>query len=199
MIRLRQAIVVEGRYDKHALAQLVDAPVFTTEGFGILNNRAKLEFLRQVARRRGLIILTDSDGAGFVIRNYLKGALPKEQVFHAYIPDVYGKERRKRQPGKEGKLGVEGMSPAVLLEALRRAGVTPEGEEAAGPAEPLSFTDLYEAGLSGTADSAARRLALMRRLGLPEHMGKQAFLDALNILLRRDEFFALIQSINEQT
>ena len=199
MIRLRQAIVVEGRYDKHALAQLVDAPVFTTEGFGILNNRAKLEFLRQVDRRRGLIILTDSDGAGFVIRNYLKGALPKEQVFHAYIPDVYGKERRKRQPGKEGKLGVEGMSPAVLLEALRRAGVTPEGEEAAGPAEPLSFTDLYEAGLSGTADSAARRLALMRRLGLPEHMGKQAFLDALNILLRRDEFFALIQSMNEQT
>ena len=173
MIRLRQAIVVEGRYDKHTLAQLVDAPVFTTEGFGILNNRAKLEFLRQVARRRGLIILTDSDGAGFVIR--------------------------KRQPGKEGKLGVEGMSPAVLLEALHRAGVTPEGEEAAGPAEPLSFTDLYEAGLSGTADSAARRLALMRRLGLPEHMGKQALLDALNILLRRDEFFALIQSINEQT
>ena len=199
MIRLRQAIVVEGRYDKHTLAQLVDAPVFTTEGFCILNNRAKLEFLRQVARRRGLIILTDSDGAGFVIRNYLKGALPKEQVFHAYIPDIYGKERRKRQPGKEGKLGVEGMSPAVLLEALHRAGVTPEGEEAAGPAEPLSFTDLYEAGLSGTADSAARRLALMRRLGLPEHMGKQALLDALNILLRRDEFFALIQSINEQT
>ena len=173
--------------------------VLESGGFRIFNNKDQLKLLRRIAETRGLIVLTDSDGAGFVIRNYLKGALPKEQVFHAYIPDVYGKERRKRQPGKEGKLGVEGMSPAVLLEALHRAGVTPEGEEAAGPAEPLSFTDLYEAGLSGTADSAARRLALMRRLGLPEHMGKQAFLDALNILLRRDEFFALIQSMNEQT
>ena len=186
MIRLRQAIVVEGRYDKHALAQLVDAPVFTTEGFGILNNRAKLEFLRQVARRRGLIILTDSDGAGFVIRNYLKGALPKEQVLHAYIPDLPGKEPRKAHPGKEGKLGVEGMTPQVLLTALQNAGAL--AEETTLPAQRITKTDLYLAGLSGTADCEARRKRLMHRLHLPEKLGANAFLEALNLLMTREEF-----------
>ncbi len=188
MIRVRQAIVVEGRYDKNALAQLVDAPIFTTEGFGILSNRQKLDFLRQVARHRGLIILTDSDGAGFVIRNYLKGALPAEQVRHAYIPDVYGKEKRKHQPGKEGKLGVEGMTPEILLQALHMAGADIENEPAAAPREQISFTDLYEAGLSGTPASKRRRAALMQQLGLPAHLGKQGFLDALNILLSREDF-----------
>ena len=118
MIRIRQAIVVEGRYDKNALRQIVDAPVFETSGFGVMRSRELLCFLRQVAERRGLIILTDPDGAGFVIRNYLKGALPREHVLHAYIPDMAGKERRKAKPGKEGKLGVEGMRPEVLLAAL---------------------------------------------------------------------------------
>ena len=193
MIRLKQAIVVEGRYDKNALAQLVDAPVFTTDGFGILNNRQKLRFLREVAARRGLIILTDSDGAGFVIRNFLKGALPPEQVRHAYIPDVYGKEKRKRQPGKEGKLGVEGMTPEVLLQALQAAGADIEGESVAERRELITHTDLYEAGLSGTVGSAQKRAALMRQLGLPEHLGKQGFLDALNILLTREAFWQLVQ------
>lgn len=203
MIRLKQAIVVEGRYDKNALAQLVDAPVFTTDGFGILNNRQKLEFLRQVAQRRGLIILTDSDGAGFVIRNYLKGALPADRVFHAYIPDLYGKEKRKRHPGKEGKLGVEGMSPDILLQALRSAGaqIEEDSPEASPPhtaelsRERISFTDLYEAGLSGTPESKQRRAAFMQQLSLPEHLGKQGFLDALNILLSREEFWSLVSAL----
>ena len=141
-----------------------------------------------VARRRGLIILTDSDGAGFVIRNYLKGALPKEQVLHAYIPDIFGKERRKRQAGKEGKLGVEGMTPEILLAALRDAGAHIEGETAQAAGEPITKLDLFELGLSGTADSSERRAALKRELSLPEHLSANGLLDALNVLFRREEF-----------
>ena len=188
MIRIREAIVVEGRYDKNTLSQLVDAPIFETAGFGVMNNRELLTFLREVARRRGLIILTDSDGAGFVIRIYLKGALPKEQVLHAYIPDVFGKERRKRQAGKEGKLGVEGMTPEILLAALRDAGAHIEGETAQAAGEPISKLDLFELGFSGTADSSNRRAALKRELSLPEHLSTNGLLDALNVLFRREEF-----------
>lgn len=186
MIKLRQAIVVEGRYDKNALRQLVDAPVIETHGFGVMKDKRLLGFLRQVAAARGLIILTDSDGAGFVIRNFLKGALPPEQVLHAYIPDVPGKERRKRAPGREGKLGVEGMPPEVLLEALRRAGA--QAEDSPEPPDPITKTDLYLAGLSGGADSAARRRTLQQELGLPEHLGSTGLLQALNLLMTREEF-----------
>ena len=188
MIRIREAIVVEGRYDKNTLSQLVDAPIFETAGFGVMNNWELLTFLREVARRRRLIILTDSDGAGFVIRNYLKGALPKEQVLHAYIPDVFGKERRKRQAGKEGKLGVEGMTPEILLAALRDAGAHIEGETAQAAGDPISKLDLFELGFSGTADSSNRRAALKRELSLPEHLSANGLLDALNVLFRREEF-----------
>ena len=157
--RIEEVIVVEGRYDKNILSQVVDATIVETGGFSVFNDREKLELLRKLAQKRGLILLTDSDGAGFVIRNYLKGALPRERVKQAYIPDVAGKERRKRKAGKEGKLGVEGMPPAVLLEALRRCGATWEGE--AAPAAPLRLikADLLEKGLIGP-DSAARRQAL---------------------------------------
>ena len=155
MIKLRQAIVVEGRYDKNTLSQLVDAPIFETNGFGVMKNREMLEFLRRVAQTRGLIILTDSDGAGFVIRNFLKGALPKDKVLHAYIPDIYGKERRKTHAGKEGKLGVEGMTPEILLSALQNAGAQTEQTDA--PTERITKTDLFLAGLSGGAGSAEKR------------------------------------------
>ena len=188
MVKIREAILVEGRYDKNTLSQLVDAPIFETSGFGVMNNRELLSFLREVARRRGLIILTDSDGAGFVIRNYLKGALPKEQVLHAYIPDIFGKERRKRQAGKEGKLGVEGMTPEILLAVLRDAGAHIEGETAQAAGEPITKLDLFELGLSGTADSSERRAALKRELSLPEHLSANGLLDALNVLFRREEF-----------
>ena len=188
MIKLRQAIVVEGRYDKNALCQLVDAPVIETHGFGVMKDRRLLGFLRQVAAARGLIILTDSDGAGFVIRNFLKGALPPEQVLHAYIPDVPGKERRKRAPGKEGKLGVEGMRPEVLLEALRRAGATIEGEDAPLPGARITKADLYAAGLTGGADSRAARQRLLEQLDLPEHLSTNALLEVLNALMTREAF-----------
>ncbi len=188
MIKLRQAIVVEGKYDKNALRQLVDAPVFETNGFGVMKNRELVDLLRLAAARRGLIILTDSDGAGFVIRNYLKHVLPKQGVLHAYIPDVYGKERRKDHAGKEGKLGVEGMPPDVLLQALRNAGA--EAEEALCRREPITKADFYAAGYSGKPDSAARRGALLKTLALPEHMSSNALLDALNVLMTREEFLS---------
>ncbi|MGM9523517.1 MAG: toprim domain-containing protein [Faecousia sp.] len=186
MIKLRQAIVVEGRYDKNTLSQLVDAPIFETNGFGVMKDREMLEFLRRVAQTRGLIILTDSDGAGFVIRNFLKGALPKDKVLHAYIPDIYGKERRKTHAGKEGKLGVEGMTPEILLSALRNAGAQTEQTDA--PTERITKTDLFLAGLSGGAGSAEKRAKLQKELCLPAHLGANAFLDALNLLMSREEF-----------
>lgn len=186
MIKLRQAIVVEGKYDKNTLSQLVDAPIFETNGFGVMHDKALLDFLRRVAEKRGLIILTDSDGAGFVIRNFLKGALPKDKVLHAYIPDICGKERRKTQPGKEGKLGVEGMCPEILLAALKNAGA--ETSDAALPSSQITKTDLFLAGLSGGDNSERKRKALQQELQLPEHLGSNAFLDALNLMMTREEF-----------
>lgn len=184
--RIREVIIVEGRYDKNALSQVVDAVILTTEGFGVFHDKEKLSYFRRLAEQRGVILLTDPDGAGFVIRNHLKGALPPEWVKQAYVPDVPGKERRKRAPGKEGKLGVEGMPPEVLLEALRRAGA--QAEDSLEPPDPITKTDLYLAGLSGGADSAARRRALQQELGLPEHLGSAGLLQALNLLMTREEF-----------
>ena len=188
MRKIKEVIVVEGRYDKNALKQVVNATVIETRGFGVFNDKERLALLRRLAAERGLILLTDSDGAGFVIRNFLKGAIPKSQLKQAYIPDVYGKERRKAAPGKEGKLGVEGMPPAVLLEALERAGATFEDGAVAGPAVPLTKADLYALGLSGGKDSGARRAALLRRLGLPERMTANAMLEAINLLYDKEDF-----------
>ena len=192
MKRIREVIVVEGRYDKNTISQVVDAAVVTLGGFAVFNDREKLSFLRRLAEERGLIVLTDSDGAGFVIRNYLKGALPRDRVKQAYIPDIPGKERRKRSPGKEGKLGVEGMKSAVLLEALRRAGATFEDEApAVERGEPITKADLYALGLTGGPGSAERRQILLRRLDLPEHLTPNAMLEALNLLYDRASFLAL--------
>lgn len=187
MVKLQQAIVVEGRYDAGRLRQIVDAPVFETSGFGVMNDKKLLGLLRRVAQQRGLIILTDSDGAGFVIRNFLRGALPRDRVLHAYIPDIYGKERRKAKPGKEGKLGVEGMEQEVILKALANAGALIE--DAAEPARvPITKFDLYLCGLSGTDGSSSARKQLLKELELPEHMSTNALLQALNVLYDREEF-----------
>ena len=197
MRKIREVIVVEGRYDKNTLRQVVDATVVTLGGFSVFNDKEKLAFLRRLAEKQGLIVLTDSDGAGFVIRNYLKGALPKDKVKQAYIPDVHGKERRKRHAGKEGKLGVEGMRPEVLLEALRRAGATflDEAEERAPAKESITKADLFVWGLTGGTDSAARRQALLKRLDLPEHLTANGLLEALNLLYSRDEVAALLETL----
>ena len=192
MIKIREAIVVEGRYDKNTLAQIVDAPILETAGFGIMKNKEQLELLRQVARKRGLIIFTDSDGAGFVIRNFLKGAIDPQYLRHAYIPDIPGKERRKSAPGKEGKLGVEGMTPQVIVECLRRAGATFEGEETVGHSPQITKTDMFMLGLSGGPGSKDKRLKLMKALDLPEHMSSNALLEALNLLYTKDEIYRLV-------
>ena len=190
MRKIKEVIVVEGRYDKNALSQVVDATVITLGGFSVFNDKEKLAFLRRLAEKQGLIVLTDSDGAGFVIRNYLKGALPKELVKQAYIPDIYGKERRKRAPGKEGKLGVEGMKPDVLLSSLERAGATFLDEENPSDTkrDPITKADLFALGLTGGKDSSATRQALLRKLELPEHLTANGLLEALNLLYSREDF-----------
>ncbi len=196
MRRVREAIVVEGRYDKNALSQVVDAVILETAGFGVFKDQERLALLRRLAQQRGIIVLTDSDGAGFVIRNFLKGAIPPEQVKHAYIPDIRGKERRKRTPGKEGKLGVEGMPPQLLLEALERAGATfLDGDGPRSPRGELTPAQLYVLGLTGRPDSAQRRQALLKRLDLPEHMSAKALLTVLNALYTSDEVIQLVQTL----
>ena len=193
MLKIREAIVVEGRYDKNTLAQIVDAPILETKGFGLFKDPKQLELLRSVAKKRGLIVLTDSDGAGFVIRNHIKSAIAAKYLKHAYIPDVAGKEKRKAAPGKEGKLGVEGMSPEVLLAALKNAGATIEGESTAQENDQITKQDFVEFGLSGGLNASERRKRLQNRLHLPEHMSANALLQALNLLLSREELAEIVR------
>ena len=191
MQKIREVIVVEGRYDKNTLSQVVDAVILETSGFGIFNDEARHRLLKTMAEQRGLIILTDSDGAGFLIRNHIRGCVDPRLVKHAYIPDIYGKERRKARASKEGKLGVEGMRPEVLLEALRRAGATFDDSAAETRPARITKADLYARGLSGGAGSAEKRRQLLKRLDLPERMSAGAMLDVLNALMERDEFYRL--------
>lgn len=194
MVKIQEAIVVEGRYDKNTLSQIVDAPIFQTDGFRIMKDKDQLQLLRAVAQKRGLIVFTDSDGAGFVIRNYLKSTIDSHHLKHAYIPDIPGKERRKAAPGKEGLLGVEGMTPEIILEALRRAGATLDGESTAPSAE-ITKVDLAELGLSGGPDSSKKRLALQKKLSLPAHMSANALLQALNLLYTKEEIIEVIKTL----
>lgn len=188
--RVKEVVVVEGRYDRNTLLQAVDAAVVEVGGFSLFHDREKVAYLRALAEKRGIILLTDADSAGFVIRNHLKGWLPPEKVKQAYIPDVYGKEKRKRRPGKEGKLGVEGMTPQVLTDALRRAGATFEGEDAPRRSAGITKADLLNKGLIGPG-SAERRATLQRELGLPARLTANGLLEALDLLLTREEFDAL--------
>ena len=184
MLHIREAVVVEGRYDKNALSQVVDTLILETAGFGIFKDRDQMALLRRAAERRGLIVLTDSDGAGFVIRSRIKSCIPGQYLKHAYIPDVYGKERRKKQRGREGKLGVEGMPPQVLIQSLRRAGATflDETGEAAPKRQAITKADLMALGLSGGPGAAERRKELLHRLELPERLSPNALLEVLNAL-----------------
>jgi ribonuclease M5 len=186
MIHISQAILVEGKYDVNVLSQIVDAPIFRTDGFGIMNNQQMLVFLRKVVKERGLIILTDSDGAGFVIRNFLRGALPTEGVYHAYIPEIPGKERRKTTSGKEGLLGVEGMSPELIIQAIQRCGI--QVDDQVVQREEITKADFCRCGLAGVQDAERNRKLLCERLGLPGKMSANALLKAVNILYSRETF-----------
>ena len=197
MVNIKEAILVEGRYDKNTLSQIINAPILETSGFGIFKDKKQMELLRNIAQKRGLIVFTDSDGAGFVIRNHVKSAIPAKYLKHAYIPDIMGKERRKAAPGKEGKLGVEGMKPEVILEALRRAGATIEGENTAS-AHQITKQDLMELGLSGGADASTKRLMLLKKLNLPEHMSPNAMLQTLNLLVSLEELTDLVKTMEKE-
>lgn len=185
--KVKEVIVVEGRFDKNTLSQVVDATILEVGGFAVFHDRELTALLRRLATTRGVIVFTDPDGAGFVIRGRLKGALPKDGVKHAYAPEVYGKEKRKRRGGKEGKLGVEGLRPDVLLGCLRRAGATFEGEEASAARDEITKADMLDAGLVGDG-SVARRAQVVKDLSLPEHLSANALLDVLNLLFTREEF-----------
>lgn len=191
-IRIKEAIVVEGRYDKNTVSQIVDATVLETEGFGIFSDKEKLALLRSIAEKRGLIILTDSDAAGFMIRNHLKGAISPDKIKHAYIPDVFGKEKRKKSVSKEGKIGVEGMKRDVVINALKAAGASFEDGEKCEKRDEISKTDLYVLGLSGGENSAQKRSELIKKLGLPERLSSSALLDVLNALFTLQELEAVL-------
>jgi ribonuclease M5 len=198
MVKIKEAIVVEGRYDRNTLSQIVDAPIFETNGFGIFKNKEQMALLRTVAQKRGLIVLTDSDGAGFVIRNHLKSAIPGAYLKHAYIPDIAGKEKRKAAPGKEGKLGVEGMRPEVILEALRACGATFDDETQDSPRTAITKQDFVELGLSGGTDSSVKRLCVQKAMNLPEHMSANALMQALNLLMTADELRNLVTTLEKK-
>ena len=195
MVRIEEAIVVEGRYDKNTLSQIVDAPIFETAGFGIFKDKKQMALLRRVAEKRGLIVFTDSDGAGFVIRNHIKSAVPGKYLKHAYIPDIPGKERRKSAPGKEGKLGVEGMTPEVILQALKNAGATFAGE-AVSPKVGITKQDLMALGLSGGAEAGKKRQALLKKLDLPEHMSANAMVQVLSLLYDLQELTQMVEALD---
>ena len=191
MIKISQAIVVEGRYDKNTLSQIVDAPIFETSGFHIMKDKATQALLRRVAMERGLIVFTDSDGGGFVIRNFLKQIIPAQYLFHAYIPDIYGKEKRKSVPGKEGKLGLEGMSRDVILTALENCGANFHPSEK----RPITKQHLFALGLSGQANSSILRKQLLNKLELPEHMSANAMLQALDVLYSPEELADILKEL----
>ena len=192
-IKIKEAIVVEGRYDKNTLSQIIEAPILETAGFGIFKNKEQMALMRKVAEKRGLIVFTDADGAGFVIRNHIKSAIPNKYLKHAYTPDILGKERRKAAPGKEGKLGVEGMKRDVIIESLRRAGATFEGGPA-GESRHITKADLMDLGLYGPG-SNDRRAALIKHLRFPEKMSTNAFLLAVDLLYTVEELQSIIASL----
>lgn len=199
MQSVKEVIVVEGRYDKNTLRQVVDAVVIETSGFGIFNDAQKQKLLRRMAEARGLIVLTDPDGAGFVIRNFIKSCVPPERLKQAYVPDIRGKEKRKARPSREGKLGVEGMHAEILTEALRRAGATFEDAQSPRAGQMITKADLYRLGLSGRENSARKRAELIRELDLPEHLSADALLDVLNATMSREEFLSRADLPEEPT
>ena len=197
MISIKEVIVVEGRYDKNTLSQIVDATIVETSGFGIFKDKDKQEMLRQLAQRRGIIIFTDSDGAGFVIRNFINGIVETKYIKNAYIPDVEGKEKRKREASKEGKLGVEGMSPEIIISALRNCGATMDEEVSEGRYSLITKADLFSMGLVGQEGSAAKRKLLQRKLALPEHLSSNALLKVLNIITSKEELLEMLISCDD--
>lgn len=198
MIRIKQAIITEGRYDKIRLSNIVDAVIICTNGFAIFKDREKQELIKSLAAKTGIIILTDSDSAGFKIRSFIRGFVKQGEVLNAVTPDIYGKERRKLQPSKQGKLGVEGIPDELLIEALRNAGATQlDGEARPENPDPVTRVDLMDLGLIGGENCSQRRRELQRRLGLPELLTAKLLLEVANKMYKRDEFIQIVHAIDE--
>lgn len=194
LIHINEAIIVEGKYDKIKLSSFIDGLIVETNGFQIFKDKEQMALLRRLADTRGLLVLTDSDSAGFLIRHYLTGSISPDKIKHAYIPDILGKEKRKEKPSKEGKLGVEGVPAKAILEALRRAGVGADQEQ--GPAgRKITKTDLYLAGISGGPNSMQKRQALLRKLNLPEHLSTNSLPEILSTLLNYEDFTKLVSKL----
>ena len=193
MIKLKEAVIVEGKYDKIKLSSLVDGLIITTDGFGIFKDREKRELIKTLAKKRGIIILTDSDSAGFLIRSHIKGFVSEGEIKNVFIPDVFGKEKRKSAPSKEGKLGVEGMDRELLENALKKAGIV--GQKTNPNAKKVLKSDLCEDGISGGADSKAKRTRLLKELGLPERMSANALLETVSALYSFEEYKAAVSRI----
>lgn len=199
MITLKQAVIVEGKYDKIKLESILDTVILTTDGFGVFKDREKQRLIRRLARERGIIVLTDSDSAGFVIRGFLGGIVPPEQVTNVYIPDIFGKEKRKTAPSKEGKLGVEGIETQRILDAFEKAGVLCQCMDApVQPRRQVTKTDLFADGFSGRADSAAHRKALLKALDLPERLSANAMLKIINTFLTYEEYKDTARQVQSQ-
>ncbi len=199
MYKVKETIIVEGVYDKIKLSRFIDAVIITTSGFSVFSDKRILDSIKKMADETGVVILTDSDSAGFKIRNYIKQSLDKDKVKHAYVPDIHGKEKRKRAPGKEGLLGVEGISDDIILAALKKAGCVIDGSaETPKQGRKITKADLYAAGLSGGAGSREKRNALALSLGIPMKISANMLIDILNRLLNYDEFCEIIQNIDEK-
>lgn len=193
-IKLTEAVIVEGKYDKIKLSNILDAFIIETNGFAVFKDKTKLSFIKKLAKERGIIILTDSDHAGFMIRNYISSGVPKEQIKNVYIPDVFGKEKRKNAPSKEGKLGVEGMTKEVIVEALSKAGVTSLKSVCS---DPVTTVDFYDLGLTGGAGSKAKRKALCKVLDLPEFLSTSSLISCINNFMTKEEFYSVCQNLGD--
>lgn len=193
-IKLSEAVIVEGKYDKIKLSNILDAFIIETNGFGVFKDKSKLSFIKKLAKERGIIILTDSDHAGFMIRNYISSGVPKEQIKNVYIPDIFGKEKRKNAPSKEGKLGVEGMTKEVIVEALSKAGITSSKSVCS---DPVTTVDFYDLGLTGGAGSKAKRKALCKTLDLPEFLSTSSLISCINNFMTKEEFYSVCQNLGD--
>lgn len=193
MIKLSQAVIVEGKYDVIKLSNILDALIIKTDGFGIFKDSEKQRLIRRLANEKGIIVLTDSDSAGFVIRNFISSCVPKDKIINVYIPDIFGKEKRKTEQSKEGKLGVEGVPESVILEALRKAGVTASVTDE--KRRLITNVDLYEHGLSGRENSSQKRKKLLSALSLPERMSTSSLVKILNSFVTYEEFIEKVKEI----
>lgn len=193
MIKIDKVIIVEGRYDKIKLSSMIDGIIIETEGFGIFKDKDKQKLIRKLAETKGIAILTDSDSAGFIIRNFITSIVPKEYITNVYIPDIYGKEKRKDSPSKEGKLGVEGISAEILKEAFKKAGIGVSQSET-NERKKITLNDFFDDGLTGDTQSKRKRTDLLKKLDLPERMSTKAMLDILNTFITYDEYKKLVES-----